>query len=90
MYGKLIDGAVTYAPKKLTIGEFNVWNASSAQYAEQGWLPVVYTEPGEPPEGYEYEPHWEEQSGEIVEVWELVEAPFSDEEALGIILGEVE
>ena len=89
MYGKLINGNLTIAPKMLTIGDNHVWNATAEQYAAQGWLPVVFTDAPEPPEGYTYESGWAEEDNQIVQTWTMVELPddIDDAEALQIILG---
>ena len=88
MYGKLIEGALRIAPKKLTIGDTQVWNAPSEAYLAQGWLPVVFTEAPEAPTGYYYESGWTEEDDEIVQTWTLTELPdeVSDSEALAAIL----
>ena len=90
MYGKLINGNLTIAPKMLTIGTNHVWNATAEQYAAQGWLPVVYTDAQEQ-DGYYAESGWAEEDGRIVQEWVLIPIPededIDDAEALQIILG---
>lgn len=90
MYAKLINGNLTIAPKMLTVGSTNVWNASDEQYAAQGWLPVVYTDAPEQ-DGYYAESGWAEEDGRIVQEWVLIPIPedadIDDSEALNIILG---
>ena len=92
-HAKLIDGALVFAPRKVNTtidGEpYVVYNPSAELLEEQGWLPVVYTDPPEAPEGYHYEPTYTEDGGEIVQGWVLVEDPddISDSEALEIIMG---
>lgn len=100
-YAKLFDGQIQFAPRKLEMemtfeidGEtvtdlYTVYNPTAAQYASQGWLPVRYTEPGEAPEGYHYEPSYTQGDGEIVQEWTLVEDTdeISADEALEIIMG---
>ena len=92
-YAKLIDGALIYAPRKMntTIDDepYVVYNPPAEMLEADGWLPVVYTDPPEAPEGYHYEPTYTEEIGEIVQGWELVEDPpdIPAEEALDIILG---
>lgn len=96
-YAKLIDGALVYAPRKITReieGEqYTTFNPTGEMLAEQDWLPLVYTDkPNNVTEGYHYEVTYTEQNGEIVQGWELVEDPeisdeISDAEALTIILG---
>lgn len=94
-YAKLIGGALIYAPRKLATeidGEsYMVYNPPDELLEEQGWLPVVYTNPPEAPEGYNYEPTYTEDDGEIVQGWVLVEDSddISDSEALDIIMGGV-
>lgn len=88
MYGTLTEGVLTLAPKMITIGEYNVWNATEQQYRSLGYKPVQYAEPPEPPEGYDYEFAWEEDDDEIVQTYELVEHEPTADEILAIILGE--
>ena len=50
----------------------------------------MFTDPSDdPPEGYDYEPGWEEQADSIVQIWALVELPddIDDAEAYDIIFG---
>lgn len=91
MYGKLIDGNLKIAPKKLIINDTQVWNASASDYLAQGWLPVIFTDAPEPPEGYYYESGWEEDNNTITQTWTLTELPDPDaDEILNIILGGAE
>ena len=98
MRAKIIDGELILAPRKINReidGEqYTTYNPTDEMLAEQGWLPVVETDPpDDPPEGYHYEPTYTEVDDEIVQGWELVEDPdpgedeISAEEALQIILG---
>jgi len=92
MRAKIIDGVFTPAPRKIQReidGEqYITYNPTDEMLAEQGWLTVVETPvPGDAPEGYHYEPIYTEESGEIVQSWELVEAELSADEALSIITG---
>lgn len=55
-FGKLVDGAITYAPRSLFIDGREIWNPRAETYAAAGYLPVVETSPSDPaPEGQ----HWE-------------------------------
>ena len=92
-YAKLIDGVIYYAPKKIQDGDTVTYNPTPEMLLPLGYLPVVTTNPPEIPEGYYADYHWEEQDGEIVQVWEIVEDPYyydatPDEiaEALEVIL----
>lgn len=93
MYGKLIDGVLEFAPNWLPGDGVNVWNPPEEMYLEQGWKPVVMTDPpGEPPEGYYYESGWEEQENDIMQIWTLAELPeeIDESEAFAIIFGGAE
>ena len=70
-FGKLVDGAITYAPRSLAIDGREIWNPRAETYAQAGYLPVVDAAPSEPPrEGYHYTPDgWEERDGAIRRVW---------------------
>ena len=93
MRAKLIEGDIIFAPRKMNTtidGEpYVVFNPPDEMLAADGWLPVRYTEPGEASPGCHMEPGWEEQNGEIVQIWTEVEDSdeISDAEALEIILG---
>jgi len=81
-YAKLINNQIHYAPNPINEGGNYIGNPPDEIYIEQGFLPVIRTDPPEPPEGYYCSPHWEEQDGQIVQRWEVKEIPISDEEAL--------
>ena len=71
-FGKLDEqGALTYAPRSLTIDGREIWNPRAESYAQAGYLPVVEASPSDPPrEGYHYTPDgWEERDGAIRRVW---------------------
>ena len=91
MRAKIIDGALVYAPRKInrTIDgqDYTTYNPTDEMLAEQGWLPVVETDPPEAPEGYHYEPTYTEESGEIVPGWELAETEYTDSEVFDILFG---
>lgn len=90
MYGKLIDGELQIAPKKLNGDGVVVYNPPAEMYIAQGWKPVEYTEqPGDPPSGYYYESGWEEQTEAIVQTWTLTPLPddIDEAEAYDIIFG---
>ena len=81
-YGKLVDGKLIYAPNKLktviTDDEGNeiavqIINASAAQYAMSGWLPILKTQQPEPTEDGCYVPAYDVVDGVIVESYVLEE-----------------
>lgn len=89
MYGKLENGVLRYAPKKLPGDGTIVYNPSAGMYAAAGYKPVTFTEPPEAPEGYYYESGWEEQGEAIVQTWILTPMPddIDEAEAFDIIFG---
>lgn len=92
MMAKFIDGVFTPAPNKISRVidgvEYNTYNPTEEILIEEGWVQVTETEPGEAPEGYHFEPYYEEQNGDIVQLWEQVEdTDIPDNESLDIILG---
>ena len=93
MYGKLIDGELQIAPKKLNGDGVVVYNPPAEMYLAQGWKSVAYTEqPDDPPAGYYYESGWEEQTDAIVQTWVLIPLPddIDEAEAYDIIFGGAE
>lgn len=75
MYAKLDHGRLIRAPKKLDVEDTHVYNPTDAQLAAAGYKPVEYTDAPEAPEGYYYEPGWEETGDAIVQTWTLQELP---------------
>ena len=89
MYGKIENGELKKAPRKLENvprtfppaeegGEpvtmlCTVTNPTDEQYAAAGYLPIRYTDAPEAPAGYHAEPDYTENNGEIVQVWTFVE-----------------
>jgi hypothetical protein len=52
-------------------------------YEAEGYKPAQYTDPpGEPDEGYQWSETWSETADEIVQGWEQVLVPISEDEAL--------
>lgn len=78
-YAKLINNYPFYAPNPIRIGDSYIGNPPDSVYAEQGYLPVVETPMPETDERHYTEPHWAEENGQIVQTWEVVEIPVSDE-----------
>ena len=70
-FGKLVDGALTYAPRSLAIDGREIWNPRAETYAQAGYLPVMEASPSEPPrEGYHYATNgWEARDGAVRRVW---------------------
>lgn len=81
-YAKLIDGAIVYAPCKLTVDEYVVYNPTTEMLIADGWKPVVYTDPPEVDPGCIAVPGWEETETEIVQTWTVEEVPITEGDAL--------
>lgn len=92
MYGKLIEGNLQIAPKKLNGDGVVVYNPPAEMYLEQGWKPVIFIDEPEAKKGYIYESKWVENENEIIQTWELVELPddIDEFEAYNIIFGDIE
>lgn len=88
MYGKLINGFLQIAPKKLNGDGVVVYNPPARMYREQGWKVVIATHE-DPPEDYYFEEEWVERETTIEIKRTLVPIPneISDEEAFEIIFG---
>ena len=90
MYAKIIDGVFTPAPKKIKRiidgVEYVTLNPTGEMLAEQGWKPVIETEPNEAPAGYHYEPVYTDTGNSIEKTWVLSDE-ITDAAALAIIQG---
>ena len=77
-YAKIIDGVFTPAPRKIQREidgvQYVTYNPTGEMLAEQGWLPVRYTDPpDDAPEGWHYEAIYTEWPNEIHQDWVLTE-----------------
>ena len=73
-YGKLIDGVLSIAPRKVIWHGMRVYNPSQAKLIELGYKEIVYTDPGsDPPEGFHWEEHWSETDDQLIQDWILVQ-----------------
>lgn len=71
-YGKLIDGQLTLAPRKIVYQGMRIYNPPAEVLLALGYKPVQYTDPPEIPAGYHLEASWTETSEQIVQGWSLV------------------
>lgn len=92
MYGKLIDGYLQIAPRKLNGDDVVVYNPPDEMYLAAGYKPVIFVDSPEAPSGYYYESDWEEQTDAIVQIWTLMPLPndIDEIEAYNIIFGDAE
>ena len=81
-YGKLINNQLVLAPNPIIIGDRQIGNPPGEVYIEQGYKPVVYTDPPETEPGYVAVPGWYDDGDELREVWTVVQEPITEEEAL--------
>ena len=69
-YGKLDNGAITYAPDMIDNGVALLTVPSAEQYAAAGWLPIIDERPAERDGYYAVPTGWTEKDGAIVRVYE--------------------
>lgn len=82
-YAKLINHRPVYGPNPILHNDLWYGNPPGKIYAAEGYKPVRRIDPpSEPAEGYQWSETWSETDAEIVQGWELVEVPITDEEAL--------
>lgn len=72
MLARLIDGALSYAPRKIIIDGKTIFNSADTLLREQGYKDVETSEcPTVPTQTQQAVPSWQEQEGKIVQTWEL-------------------
>lgn len=87
-YGKLTDGILVSAPRKLRDGDILVYNPPAALLEAKGYKPLVYTEAPAVEAGYAAVSGWTETADEILQTWTTEpEGDIPDTEALEILLG---
>lgn len=72
MLGKLVNGALSYAPRKLVIDGKTIFNPTESLLKEQGYKDVETSEaPTVSTQTQQAVPSWQEQEGKIVQTWEV-------------------
>lgn len=72
MLGKLINGAISYAPKKIIVDGKTIFNPGEELLKAQGYKNVEATDaPEAPTQTQQAVPAWAEQTDKIVQTWEL-------------------
>lgn len=72
MLAKLIDGAISYAPRKIIIDGKTIFNPTDTLLKEQGYKDVETAEaPTVPAQTQQAVSSWQEQEDKIVQTWEL-------------------
>lgn len=81
-YAKLINDEIYFSPNPIKVSGLIVGNPPAELLLSEGYKPVRYTDPPEAPSGYYYAETWSETEEVIVQGWELVETPITEEDAL--------
>lgn len=85
--GKLIGGALSYAPKKIIIDGKTIFNPGDTLLREQGYKDVETSEvPDDAPGGKIYVSSYEDKGDYIEQVWTLIDEPPKAKEELAIEL----
>ena len=72
MLGKLVNGALSYAPRKIVVDGKTIFNPGEEILKEQGYKDVETAEaPAVSTQTQQAVPSWTEQEGKIVQTWEL-------------------
>ena len=84
---KLINGALSYAPKKIIVDGKTIFNPGEELLKEQGYKEMQTTDmPDDAPEGKLYVSGWTDAGDTIQQVWTLVDAPPKSKEELAVEL----
>ena len=72
MLAKLIDGDISYAPRKIIVDGKTIFNPMDTLLKEQGYKEVETSEaPAVSTQTQQAVPSWQEQEDKIVQLWEL-------------------
>lgn len=83
MLAKLINGALSYAPKKIIADGKTIFNPPETLLKEQGYKELQTTDmPDDAPENKLYVSSWTDAGDTIQQVWTLVDAPPKSREEL--------
>ena len=81
MFGKIIDGKLTYPPHKITLDGMQIFNPTDEQLLLAGYKQISETSmPDDAPAGQHYEPQYTDGETEIIQSWILVDDSPSDAE----------
>lgn len=74
MFGKIIDGSLTYPPHRIVLDGMQIFNPTETQLISVGYKLIVETDmPDDAPEGQHYEAQYTDGETEITQSWVLVE-----------------
>lgn len=75
MLGKLVNGAISYAPKKIIVDGKTIFNPGEELLKEQGYKDVeTSSAPSVSTQTQQAVATWQEQEDKIVQVWDIVPA----------------
>lgn len=87
MLAKLINGALSYAPRKIIIDGKTIFNPEEELLKEQGYKEIRESDiPDDAPDGKIYVSSYEDKGDYIEQVWTLIDEPPKAKEELAIEL----
>ena len=87
MLAKLVNGALSYAPRKIIVDGKTIFNPGEELLKEQGYKELQTTDmPDDAPENKLYVSSWTDAGETIQQVWTLVDAPPKSREELAVEL----
>lgn len=87
MLAKLINGALSYAPKKIIVDGKTIFNPAETLLKEHGYKEIRESDiPDDAPDGKIYVPSYEDKGDYIEQVWTLIDEPPKAKEELAIEL----
>ena len=85
--GRLVNGALSYAPKKIIVDGKTIFNPPEDALKAQGYKELQTTDmPDDAPENKLYVSSWTDAGDTIQQVWTLVDAPPKSREELAVEL----
>ena len=85
--GKLVNGALSYAPRKIIIDGKTIFNPGEELLKEQGYKEIRESDiPDDAPDGKIYVSSYEDKGDYIEQVWTLIDEPPKAKEELAIEL----
>lgn len=74
MFGKIVDGKLTYPPHRIVLDGMQIFNPTETQLISAGYKSIVETDmPDDAPEGQHYEAQYTDGETQITQSWALVD-----------------
>lgn len=74
MFGKIINGNLTYPPHMIVLDGMQIFNPAEDQLISAGYKEIQEVPmPEDAPEGQHYEARYEDAGEHITQIWELME-----------------